>query len=104
MLSKVRLLLKCALFGVYVNCVYYSVTVYLVTYTVVSWSTREEPRCNVVEEPSLEGVNGCSYTAELLAMRRTECCSSRVENAAQSVSPLHAVLWHINETCSEQRR
>jgi len=52
MLSKVRLLLKCALFGVYVNCVYYSVTVYLVTYTVVSWSTR----WNVVEEPSLEGV------------------------------------------------
>lgn len=37
MLSKVRLLVKYALFGVYVNCVYYSVTVYLVTYTVVSW-------------------------------------------------------------------
>ena len=56
MLSKVRLLLKCALFGVYVNCVYYSVTVYLVTYTVVSWSTHAEPRWNGVEEPSLEGV------------------------------------------------
>lgn len=56
MLSTVRLLLKCALFGVYVNCVYYSVTVYLVTYTVVSWSTRAEPRWNGVEDPSLEGV------------------------------------------------
>lgn len=56
MLSRVRLLLKCALFGVYVNCVYYSVTVYLVTYTVVSWSTRAEPRWNGVEDPSLEGV------------------------------------------------
>ena len=42
MLSKVRLLVKYALLGVYVNCVYYSVTIYLVTYTVVSWLRSEE--------------------------------------------------------------
>lgn len=47
MLSKLRVLLKYALFGVYVNCVYYSVTAYMVTYTVVSWLLARTS-CNAV--------------------------------------------------------
>lgn len=75
MLSKVRLLVKYALFGVYVNCVYYSVTVYLVTYTVVSWP-RGECCCDAaaaLPSDAREGPVGIECRACNLCLLRVQC-------------------------------